>query len=95
MILSGQILADEVERLLAVLAGISGVTKIENRLEMHASAEGVPMLQGGKPKHRRANWKPFLRVLSLIGMAWLARGEGKEPALAEKRTAAHGKSQAA
>jgi CBS domain-containing protein len=95
VILGGPILADEVERLLAVLARIPGVTNVENRLEMHASAEGVPMLQGGKPKRKPTNWKPFLRVLGMIGMALLARAESKEPAPVEKRAETHGKSRVA
>ncbi len=95
VILAGQILVDEVERLLAVLSGIPGVTRVENHLEMHASAEGVPMLQGGTPKRKRADWKPFLRALGMIGMAWLARVESKERAAAEEPAPTHGKSRAA
>lgn len=95
VILGGPILADEVERLLAVLARIPGVTKVENRLEMHASAEGVPMLQGGTPKRKSTNWKSLLRVLGMVGMALLTRAERKKPAQVEKRGTTHGKPRAA
>jgi hypothetical protein len=84
-----------VERLLAVLARIPGVTKVENRLEMHASAEGVPMLQGGTPKRKSTNWKSLLRVLGMVGMALLTRAERKKPAQVEKRGTTHGKPRAA
>jgi hypothetical protein len=62
---------------------------------MHASAEGVPMLQGGTPKRKSTNWKPLLRVLGTIGMALLARAESKKPARMKKRGETHGKSRAA
>lgn len=95
MVLGGLILADEADRLLAALAKIPGVTEVENGLEMHASAEGVPMLQGGAPKRKPTNWKPFLRVLGIIGMALLTRAESKETAPVEERAKTHGKPQAA
>jgi CBS domain-containing protein len=95
VVLGGPILADEVNRLISALARIPGVTKVENRLEMHASAEGVPMLQGGMPKRKGTNWKPFLRVLGMVGMALLARWQSKEPAPAGKPAETRGKSRAA
>lgn len=47
VILAGPILAGEVEDLLARVSRVRGVTGIENRLDIHEEADGVPGLQGG------------------------------------------------
>lgn len=44
--LSGPVLESEREALLSTAASVRGVEGIEDRLEAHASAEGVPGLQG-------------------------------------------------
>jgi len=46
--LSGPIFKSEVIRLIERVRSIPGVKEIENRLEIHESAEGVPGLQGRK-----------------------------------------------
>jgi osmotically-inducible protein OsmY len=48
VILAGQILAGEVEELLASVSRVPGVTDIENRIEVHEEAGHVPALQGGR-----------------------------------------------
>jgi osmotically-inducible protein OsmY len=44
--LSGPILADEVDRLLAQVSSVRSVTGVENRLEVHEQAGNTPGLQG-------------------------------------------------
>ena len=62
--LSGPILAHEVERLLNTVRSVRGVRAIENRLEPHATADGVPDLQGcSRPPGAeldilQENWSP-------------------------------------
>lgn len=46
--LDGPVLAREVRGLLRCVSGIRGVAAVENRLEIHKTAEGVPGLQGGR-----------------------------------------------
>lgn len=47
VVIRGPIFAAEVNRLLSAVGGISGVKNVENRLEVHETAENVPALQGG------------------------------------------------
>jgi uncharacterized membrane protein len=66
--LGGPILAKEVDRLLCATESVRGVHGIENRLDVHESAENVSALQGGR--HRRGEprelsqeyWSPTTRV---------------------------------
>jgi len=44
--LHGPVLAAEAERLAAAVAGVRGVTRVNNELEPHETGEGVPALQG-------------------------------------------------
>jgi uncharacterized membrane protein len=65
--LSGPILADEADSLVACAAGTPGVARVENRLEAHRQAEGHPALQGGGPRPGEPwqdNWSPALRFLA-------------------------------
>jgi uncharacterized membrane protein len=71
--LEGPILEHEVERLLETVRSVRGVRDIENCLEPHESADGVPDLQG---QPRRAatksellseNWAPATRALAGLG----------------------------
>lgn len=82
--LSGPILADEVERLIACVAAIRGVIAVENALEVHEQPGNVPGLQGQavrrgeRPEFLQSNWSPAARlmagitggVLALYGMGW-------------------------
>jgi uncharacterized membrane protein len=70
--LSGPILADEVDRLLKQVSSMRGVRTVENRLQVHQSAESVPGLQG-QPALRKAgqvpdiaqsNWSPTTRFMA-------------------------------
>lgn len=76
--LSGPILADEVERILAYVSKVRGVRGVDNRLEVHETANNIPALQGNPP-HRepqfellQENWSPTARVLTGLSGAALA-----------------------
>lgn len=70
--LRGPIHAQEADGLLSRVEQIPGVTSVEDQLERHESAEGVPALQGGpgrsgqgrRPKWLQANWSPAARAMA-------------------------------
>jgi uncharacterized membrane protein len=72
VILSGPILAGEVDGLLKRSSTVRGVRDIENRLELHETAESIPRLQG-QPAQRKggevfdflqSNWSPSTRFIA-------------------------------
>jgi BON domain len=66
IILRGPVFAAEVGRLLSSIAGVPGVDGVENRLEVHETAENVPALQGGiEPGGRflQRIWSPSTTAL--------------------------------
>jgi uncharacterized membrane protein len=85
--LSGPVLADEVEDLLAGVSSVRGVSEVENRLQVHESAGDVPGLQGQakRPEKRselmQENWAPATRLLvGVVGGALALRGmRGRGP----------------
>ncbi|SIN68528.1 BON domain-containing protein [Singulisphaera sp. GP187] len=50
VVLSGPILAREVESLMETVDAVRGVLAVENQMEIHQQAEGLPALQGGTPR---------------------------------------------
>jgi uncharacterized membrane protein len=75
--LRGPILAGELDDLLSAVAAVRGVTDVENRLEAHPTADGIPALQGGRPRpgEPAANWPPATRLLvSSAGCALASYG---------------------
>jgi hypothetical protein len=83
--LDGNVLAAEHGRLLRAVHAIAGVRDMADRLDVHASAEGVSALQGGitPPGERwellQASWSPGTRALvggtgGLLALYALARG---------------------
>lgn len=88
IILSGPILAYEVDDLIACVSGVVGVREVENRLDVHEEAGNHPSLQGGVPRTGarsepfQANWSPTLRLLAgtagigLVGNCLVQRGLG-------------------
>jgi len=69
VILSGPILEREHEDLLRAVRSVPGVSEVEDRLEVHKSAEGVSALQGGRPRGEpfelmQQNWSPAARALA-------------------------------
>ncbi|HZT38245.1 MAG TPA: SRPBCC family protein [Bryobacteraceae bacterium] len=76
--LSGHILGSELRRVLSEVSSIHGVRGVDNRLEVHASPEGAPALQGpGSPKRGEVSellhdqWTPALRLAAVAGGAAL------------------------
>jgi uncharacterized membrane protein len=78
VLLTGDVLRSEVDRLLAAIARIRGVKEISNRLTVHDSAGDNPNLQGrrvpaGEPSaFNKTKWTPALRVLAGFGGGALA-----------------------
>jgi hypothetical protein len=62
--LSGQMLAGELAELLAAAAAVRGVRDVENRLEVHERADGVPALQGEGRHRGEGAWTPAARLLT-------------------------------
>jgi uncharacterized membrane protein len=60
--LSGPVLADEVDGLLATVASVRGVQGVEDRLDVHREPGNVPGLQGAPPRRRRLVRMPFMRT---------------------------------
>lgn len=70
IILSGPVLAHEKTPLLQAVKMVPGVAGIEDNLEVHENAEGMPSLQGeGRQRQQRLqeNWPPSLRAAALLG----------------------------
>lgn len=67
--LEGPILKHEVDRLLRGVSAVRGVKSVDNRLEAHETAEGIPGLQGEPPRPKggevpellQKNWSPAAR----------------------------------
>lgn len=76
--LSGPILADEVDDLLACVKQIHGVNEVNNTLEVHKEAGNNPALQGGRKRqgHQfeflQENWSPAARLVAGVAGASLA-----------------------
>ncbi len=79
--LSGPILRQEIEELVATVRAVRGVREVENQLQVHERADDVPGLQGGSPPPsakapwRQEVWAPSTRLMAggLGGLA-LVRG---------------------
>jgi uncharacterized membrane protein len=80
IILSGPILADEMDDAVHRAAGVRGVRDVENQLVPHDSAERVPGLQGERNARRtrrrfelwQEQWSPTARLVAGATGAWLA-----------------------
>jgi osmotically-inducible protein OsmY len=79
IILTGPVLASEVDELLVKLHKVRGVQGLENRLQIHESPENIPALQGEPATNGRfslRNVKPRLAALSGLGALAGAMGLG-------------------
>ena len=79
--LAGPVLASEADRLLKSVRAVRGVKVVVSHLEIHASADNVPALQGGRKREGeafpllQANWSPTARLLAgAAGGALVAYG---------------------
>ncbi len=69
VVLSGAVLVDEKDHLLAQLRKIPGVAAVEDRLTVYASPDGVPALQGWHRTGRTSALQPALQALAGAGGA--------------------------
>jgi hypothetical protein len=74
--LRGPVLSSELNNLLATVAAVRGVRSVSNELDSHASAEGVPSLQGAGTlagptlNVLQRNWAPATQTLAAaVGLA--------------------------
>lgn len=80
--LSGPILSSEADAALSAIASVRGVCSVEDRLERHETAEGVPALQGGRERPGRRSallqdaWSPTTTLLVFVTGGALAAGVG-------------------
>lgn len=80
--LYGPVLAHEKQQLLDCVQSVSGVTSLDDRLEVHQGADSIPGLQG-EHKLRGAgasimqqSWPPALRAAGTVGIVAAAIGLG-------------------
>jgi hypothetical protein len=77
--LEGPVLAAEADEIVQHVARLRGVEEVENHLETHADASGVPSLQGEHVHHRPRRLPPAAHLvlggaLGAVGVAALMRG---------------------
>ena len=71
--LYGPVLASEKQQLLDCVQSVSGITALQDNLQVHETSEHVPSLQGeGKQRQSGAlgaqgNWSPALRAIATVG----------------------------
>jgi hypothetical protein len=83
VVLTGPVLAEEIERLRRRVLAVRGVKVLDDRLEVHATPGNIPGLQG-RPRTPRGgevfelwqeNWSPTARLLtSLAGIVMIGTG---------------------
>jgi len=91
--LSGPVLEDEADAALAAVVGVRGVRRVEDNLERHDSAEGIPALQGGWMRigtgsgPSRHPWSPTTKLVFALtgtavaaGVTYALRSAGSEAA---------------
>jgi uncharacterized membrane protein len=78
VMLSGPVLATEVDRLVEAVSAVRGVTGVDRHLVIHEQADNVPSLQGGRLRSgetsafMQTNWAPAARLLGGVVGATLA-----------------------
>jgi len=77
--LEGPVLASEADEIVQRVARMRGVEEVENHLEAHADASGVPSLQGEHVHHRPRRLSPAAHLVlggtsGALGVAALMRG---------------------
>jgi hypothetical protein len=81
VVLSGPVLVNEVRDLILAILSVRGVTRVEDRLDVHEEAGDISGLQGGRSRAgeplewAQANWSPAGRLLAgIAGGALLGIG---------------------
>lgn len=83
VILRGPILSREIEELVDAISSVRGVREVVNRLEPHATADGVPALQkseraAGRGAFAPASWSPGVQLLAgILGAAVVTVGASR------------------
>lgn len=73
IILSGPVFAHEKQQLMEAIRSVPGVRSIDDAVQVHERAEGIPSLQGeGRPRQLhtsilQANWPPAWRAVATVG----------------------------
>ncbi len=93
--LTGPILSSEADTALGAIAGVRGVSTVEDNLERHDSPEGIPALQGGRVHTGRrmgllqGSWSPTTKLMVALtgtavaaGVTYAMRGSVSAPDLA-------------
>lgn len=96
--LAGPILADEIDRTVMRAARVRGVRAVDNQLEAHDGADGVPALQGAPGGRReggrlplwRRRWSPTARLLTGVTGASLGAWAGRRRGVVGAVTGAAG-----
>lgn len=76
--LSGPVLAREAANLVRYVGNVSGVSSVDNQLDVHENPGGIAALQGGSPKSGETwdvmqnNWSPTTRLAVGSGAAAVA-----------------------
>jgi uncharacterized membrane protein len=90
--LNGAVLAHEYPELLDVVCSVRGVREICDELAVYEDSEGIPELQGGRPRRRtrfaflRENWPPAIRLVAgTTGSALLGLGAWRMFGARERR----------
>lgn len=81
IVLSGNVLAAELDGLLSAVQSVRGVQSVENRLEVHDSSETSPSLQDGRLSRlgsglRSGIQKPRRATLGVLGLGAVAGAVG-------------------
>src|SRR3954470_15631057 len=79
--LTGHVLSEELDSLLRAVGRVRGIREVQNELEIHPTADGVPMLQGAsrrreqRPELLQENWAPGTRLaVGTVGGLLAVRG---------------------
>jgi uncharacterized membrane protein len=79
--LTGHVLSEELDSLLRAVGRVRGVREVQNELEIHPTADGVPTLQGAgrrreqRPELLQENWAPATRLaVGTVGGLLAVRG---------------------
>jgi uncharacterized membrane protein len=78
VLLAGPVLAREAAELVSRVGKVRGVERVEDRLQPHETADGVPELQGGRPRRggefelAQENWSPAARLVGGLSGGALA-----------------------
>jgi hypothetical protein len=89
VVLSGPVLADEVQGVISAILSVRGVEHVDNRLDVHQEDAGISGLQGRQSgtgeslEWMQANWSPAARLLAgIAGGALVGLGSSRRFPLA-------------